>query len=151
LVKPFEEVVRELETKYRVRVDPKVTRRIVWVVGREVGKLVERKRHRSLKGVRAHFKVYYKKVWGWRQPLASVDGFLGRMLKRRGAEFPPRVREEVNRVYTSLTADTLYAAAAFVVLRKEGKRNPDEPTVTLDDAKLACEKFLRIEKPTWLC
>jgi len=151
LVKPFEEVVKELETKYRVRVDPKVTRRIVRVVGREVGRLVERKRHRTLEGVRAHFKVYYRKVWGWRQPLASVDEFLGRTLKRRGVEFSPRVREEVNRVYSSLTADTLYAAAAFAVLRKAGKRNPTEPTVTVGDVELVCKEFLRIEKPTWLC
>jgi len=151
LVKPFEEVVKELETKYRVRVDPAVTRKIVRVVGRELGRLAERKRHRTLKGVRAHFKVYYKKIWSWRQPLASVDEFIGKTVKRQRAEVPPRVREEVNRVYSSLTADTLYAAAAFVVLRKVGKRNPEQPTVTVADVELVCEEFLGIIKPDWLC
>lgn len=151
MVKPFEEIVKELEKKYRVRVDPAVTRKIVRVVGRELGKLVERKKYRTLTGVRAYFKAYYKKVWCWRQPLASVDEYLGRSLKRRGVEFSPRVREEVNRLYSSLTADTLYAAAAYVVLKKLGKRNPEEPTITLDDVELVCEKFLLMPKPTWLC
>jgi len=151
LVKPFEEIVKELEKKYRVRVDPAVTRKIVRVVGRELGKLVEKKKYRNLSGVRFHFKDYYKKLWCWRQTLASVDAFLGRSLKRRGIEFSPRVREEVNRVYSSLTADTLYAAAAYVVLKKAGKRNPDRPTITLDDAKKTCEEFLLIDKPEWLC
>jgi len=151
LVKPFEEIVKELETKYGVRVDPAVTRKIVRVVGRELGRLVEKKKHHALKGVRAHFKVYYKKIWSWRQPLASVDEFIGRTSKRRGAEIPPRVREEINRVYASLTADTLYAAGAYVVLTRGRKRNPGQPTITVNDAKLVCEKFLLIKKPEWLC
>jgi len=151
LVKPFEEIVKELEKKYRVKVDPAVTRKIVRVVGRELGKLVEKKKYRNLSGVRTYFKVYYKKVWCWRQPLASVDAFLGRSLKRRGVEVSPRVREEVNRLYSSLTADTLYAAAAYVVLKKLGKRNPEPPTITIPDVESVCKDFLLIDKPEWLC
>lgn len=151
MVKPFEEIVKELGTKYRVKVDPAVTRKIVRVVGRELRKLVEKKKYRTLKGARVHFKVYYKKLWSWRQPLASVDEFIGRTAKRCGVEIPPRVREEVNRVYASLTADTLYAAATYVVLKKVGKRNPEQPTIMMDDVELVCEKFLLMPKPTWLC
>lgn len=149
--KAFEEIVSDLETKYSVRVDPAVIEEIVKVVERDLKDLGARKRW-SVKGVGAYFKRVSPKIWYRREPVVSVEGLIVRLSKKLGIEIPPpAVRQELNKVYTSLTADTLYAAASYVVLTRGRKRNPDPPTITEEDVELVCKDFLQMPKPTWLC
>jgi acyl carrier protein len=149
--KEFEEIVSDLETKYSVSVDPAVIKEIVKVVERDLKALAARK-SLSVKGVGAYFKRVSPKIWYRREPLVSVEGLIVRLSKKLGIEIPaPAVREELNKVYTSLTADTLYAAAAYVVLTRGRKPNPGDATITLQDAEQVCKDFLLMPKPTWLC
>lgn len=146
----FEEIVGELGTKYNVDVDPKVIVRISEVVERDLKDLAAKK-SLSVRGVQAYFKKVYEKVWYLREPLGSVDELIVKKAKKLGLDVPSEVRTELNRLYTSLTADTLFAAGAYVVLTRGRKRNPGSATVTEEDAEKVCKDFLLMPKPHWLC
>lgn len=149
MVKPFEEIVKELEEKYNVSVDPAVLRAVIKVVERDLKDLVA-KRRLSLDDVQAYFKRIYPKVWCFRAPLRSVDALILQVSKDLDTCFSSAVGQELNKLYVSLTADTLFAASAFVVLTRGRKENPGDATVTMDDVEKVCEKFLML-KPEWLC
>ena len=145
MVKAFEEVVRELE-KYDVSVDPKVTQTIAEVIDRELKDLAS-KDMLTLEGVQEYFRKVYPKVWCLREPWPSVSALIRQMAEKNRLVVSSEVRLELSKLYSSLTADTLFAAGAFVVLTRGSKRNP----ITLDDVELVCKNFLRMPKPTWLC
>lgn len=145
MVKGFEEVVRELE-KYDVSVDPKVTQTIADVIDRELRDLAS-KDMLTLEGVQKYFRKVYQKVWCLREPWRSVSALIEQMAEKNRLVVSSEVRLELSKLYSSLTADTLFAAGAFVVLTRGSKRNP----ITLDDVELVCKNFLLMPKPTWLC
>jgi hypothetical protein len=144
-VEAFEEVVKELDKKYDVSVHPKVIRAIVKVVDRDLKNLAK-KEMLTQKGVRKYYRKAYPKVWCMRKPWRSVNDLIKQLAEKRHLEVSSEVRLELSRFYSSLTADTLFAAAAFVVLTRGRKKNP----VTMDDVELVCKEFLKL-KPTWLC
>ena len=143
--KPFEEIVKELKTKFGVAVDPAVVTAIVKVVERELKDLI-RKKSLSVSGVRTYFKEVSGKIWCLRRPLGSVDELIERISKKYDVRIPATVKGEINVVYTSLTSETLFAAAALVKMKRPGK-----PVISVDDVEVICVEFLRMPKPHWLC
>lgn len=144
-VEPFGEVVKDIDKKYDVSVHPRVTKAMVKVVERDL-KSLAKKKLLTPKGVRKHYRKAYSKVWCLRKPWRSVSDLIRQIAVKRHLEVSSEVRLELSRLYSSLAADTLFAAAAYVVLTRGRKKNP----VTLEDAELVCDEFLSL-KPTWLC
>jgi hypothetical protein len=126
-------------------VDPKVTQTITKVVDRELKDLAA-KDILTMEGVRKHFRKIYPKIWYPRKPWRSVSDLIKERAEMHSLVVSSNVRLELSKLYTSLTADTLFAAAAFAVLTR-GRRNP----ITLDDVELVCKNFQKMPKPTWLC
>lgn len=143
--KPFEEIVKELKSKFGVAVDPVVVTTIVKVVERELKDLI-RKKALSVEGVRTYFKEISGKIWCLRRPLGSVDELIERISKKCDVRIPATVKDEINVVYTSLTSETLFAAAAFVKMKR-----PIKPVISVDDVEVICVEFLLMPKPHWLC
>ncbi len=144
-VKAFEEVVEELEKKYDVHVDPRVMQAMANVVEREMKNLAK-KEMLSVKGVQQYFKKAYPKIWCQRKAWPSVNNLIQQIAKAQGFAVSSEVRLELGELYSALSADTLFAAAAYVVLTRGREHNP----ITENDVNLVCENFLSL-KPTWMC